>query len=119
VQTLDIANLGAQKECIAMVETTVLVVPGKKLSVPRILKRILQIAFAVALTSAVFLVMIVGSGMVVGRNASLQSGMNAWLAFIRRPDILATIIVTALVTVLVIYGMRNREKASGSSRMLS
>ena len=55
--------------------------------------------------------------MVVRRNASLQSDMNAWLAFIRRPDILATIIVTALVTVLVIYGMRNREKAGGSSRM--
>jgi hypothetical protein len=65
-----------------MVETTVLVVPGKKISVPRFLKRILQIAIGVALTSAVFLVMIVGNGMVVGRNASLQSGMNAWLAFI-------------------------------------
>ena len=40
-------------------------------------------------------------------------------AFIQRPDILATIIVTALVTVLVIYWMRDREKASGSSRMQS
>ena len=88
-----------------MVETTVLVVPGKKISVPRFLKRILQIAIGVALTSAVSLVMIVGNGMVVGRNASLQSGMNAWLAFIQRPDILATIIVT----VLVIYWMRDRE----------
>ena len=93
-----------------MVETTVLVVPGKKISVPRFLKRILQIAIGVALTSAVFLVMIVGNGMVVGRNASLQSGMNAWLAFIQRPDILATIIVTALVTVLVIYWMRDRRR---------
>ena len=48
-----------------MAENTVLVVPGKKLSVPRILKRSLQIAVAVALTAAVFLVMIVGNGMVV------------------------------------------------------
>jgi ABC-type sulfate transport system permease subunit len=103
-----------------MAEHTVLVVPGKKLSVPRILKRILQIAIAVALTSAVFLVMIVGNGLVVGRNASLQSGMNAWLAFIQRPDILATIWVTALVTVLVVYWMRDRERqAGGSSRMQS
>jgi hypothetical protein len=31
-----------------MVETTVLVVPGKKLSVPRILKRTLQIVFALS-----------------------------------------------------------------------
>ena len=103
-----------------MVETTVLVVPGKKLSVPRILKRILQIAIAVALTSAVFLVMMVGNGMVVERNASLPSGMNAWLAFIQRPDILATMTVTALVTVLVVYWMRDRERqAGGLSRMQS
>ena len=34
-----------------MVETTLLVVSGKKLTVPRILKRSLQIAIAVALTA--------------------------------------------------------------------
>jgi len=103
-----------------MVETTVLAVPGRKLSVPRILKRSLQVALAVALTAAVFLVMIAGNGMVVGRNASLQSGINAWLAFIQRPDILATITLTALVTVLLIYWMRDRErKAGGSGRMQS
>ena len=42
-----------------MVETTVLVVAGKKMSVPRLLKRTLQVAMAVAVTATVFLVVIV------------------------------------------------------------
>ena len=36
-----------------MVETTTLVVAGRKMSVPRLFKRILQVALAVALTAAV------------------------------------------------------------------
>ncbi len=101
-----------------MVETTVLVVSGKRLTVPRIFKRSLQIASAVALTAAVFLVVIVGNGLIVGRQGSLQNGLNVWLAFIKRPDILATMILTALVSVLLVYWQRNQErKAGGSGRM--
>jgi ABC-type sulfate transport system permease subunit len=98
-----------------MVDRTILALPaGKKVTVPRLFKRALQVALAVALTSGVFLVMIVGNGMIAGRNASLQTGMNAWLAFIKRPDILPTITLTALVTVLVVYWMRNHERRGGS-----
>jgi hypothetical protein len=94
-----------------MVENTILALPaGKKVSVPRPAKRLLQVTLAVALTSAVFLVMIAGNGMLVGRGTSLQAGLNAWLAFIKRPDILGTMIVTAIVTVLVVYWMRDRER---------
>jgi hypothetical protein len=94
-----------------MVEKTILALPaGKKASVPRPFKRILQVALAVALTGAVFLVMIVGNGLLVGRGGSLQSGVNAWLAFVRRPDILATMTVTAIVTVFLVYWMRDRER---------
>src|ERR1051326_3916528 len=105
-------------ECTNMVETTLLVVSGKKLTVPRILKRSLQVAIAVALTAAVFLVVIVGDGGLVGRQTSLQAGINVWLAFIKRPDILATMILTAFVTVLFVYWQRNQErKAGGASRI--
>ena len=94
-----------------MVEKTVLALPaGKKTAIPRVLKRLVQIALAVAVTSAVFLVMILGNGMLVGRGASFQAGWSAWLAFIKRPDILGTMIVTSVVTVLVIYWMRDRER---------
>ena len=98
-----------------MVETTLLVVSGNKLTVPRLLKRTLQVAIAVALTAAVFLVVIVGNGLLVGRQASLQAGINLWLAFIKRPDILATMVLTAFVTVLFVYWQRNQERRTGSA----
>jgi len=98
-----------------MLETTLLVVSGKKLAVPRLLKRILQVAIAVGLTAAVLLVVIVGNGLLVGRQASLQAGINLWLAFIKRPDILATMVLTALVTVRFVYWQRNQERRAGSA----
>ena len=98
-----------------MVETTLLVVSGKRLTVPRLLKRILQIASAVGITAAVFLVVIVGNGLLVGRGATLQAGVNQWLAFIRRPDILSTMILTAFVTVIFVYWQRNQERKAGGS----
>jgi ABC-type sulfate transport system permease subunit len=98
-----------------MVETTVLVVSGKRLTVPRILKRSLQIAMGVAITAAIFLVVIVGNGLIVGRQTSLQAGINLWLAFIKRPDILATMILTAFVTVIFVYWQRNQERKAGGS----
>src|SRR6476469_8863589 len=61
-----------------MVETTVLVVAGKKMSIPRLLKRTLQVAMAVAVTAAVFLVVIVGNGAVAGRGPSSQAARNPW-----------------------------------------
>jgi ABC-type sulfate transport system permease subunit len=94
-----------------MVEKTVLALPaGKKTAVPRALKRLVQIAIAVVGSSAVFLVMIVGNGVLLGRGAAFQSGWNTWTTFIKRPDILGTMIVTSVVTVLVIYWMRDRER---------
>ena len=93
-----------------MVEKTILVVSGKKMSVPRLFKRVLQIAMTVALTATVFLVVIVGNGLLVGRGATLQGGINTWLAFIKRPDILATMVLTAIVAVLFVYWQRNQER---------
>jgi len=94
-----------------MAEKTVLALPaGKKAAIPRSLKRLVQIALAVAFSSAVFMAMIVGNGVLVGRSSSLKAGWNAWLAFIKRPDILGTMIITSAATVLVIYWMRDRER---------
>jgi hypothetical protein len=98
-----------------MAETTMLVVAGKRLPVPRFFKRMLQVAIAVALTAAVLFVVIVGNGFLVGRPTSLQAGINVWLAFIRRPDILTTMVLTAFVTVLFVYWQRERERRAGGS----
>jgi hypothetical protein len=45
----------------------------------------------------------------------LQAGINVWLAFIRRPDILTTMVLTAFVTVLFVYWQRERERRAGGS----
>lgn len=98
-----------------MAETTMLVVAGKRMPVPRLFKRVLQVAIAVALTAGVFLVVIVGNRLLLGRGASLQAGINVWLAFIRRPEILTTMVLTAVVTVLLVYWQRDRERSAGGS----
>jgi hypothetical protein len=94
----------------AMVEKTVLALPGKKVSVPRVFKRVLQVALAAALTAAVMLIVMLGNGLLTGRGASLQGGITTWLAFIKRPDIYTTIILTAVVSVLFVYWQRDRER---------
>jgi hypothetical protein len=94
----------------AMVEKTVLALPGKNVSVPRVFKRVLQVALAAGLTAAVMLIVMLGNGLLTGRGASLQGGITTWLAFIKRPDIYTTIVLTAVVTVLFVYWQRDRER---------
>jgi hypothetical protein len=90
-------------------ETTILVLAGKKLTVPRVLKSTLQIAVSVGLTLLVVLVVQVGGGLLAGRASLLQAATANWLAFIR-PDILAIMTLTAAVTVLFVYWQRDQER---------
>jgi hypothetical protein len=100
-----------------MAETTQLVMAGRRMSVPRLLKRLAQVAMSVAVTSALFFVMIAGNGYLVGGRTTFRAGFNTWLAFIQRSDILATMVLTAVVTVLVMYWQRDQERRpSGSGR---
>lgn len=96
-----------------MIERTSLVMAGKKAMVPRLLKRALQIAATVTLTASVLLIVIVGNGFLVGKSPTFQSGLNVWLAFIRRPEILSTMILTAFVAVSFLYWQRNQERKAG------
>jgi membrane protease YdiL (CAAX protease family) len=97
-----------------MSETTQLVMSGKRMAVPRLFKRLVQVALAVAVTAAVFFLVIAGNGFLVGRS-TFRAGFNAWLAFVRRPDILATMVLTAVVTVLLVYWQRDQERKGGGS----
>ena len=92
-----------------MTDKTVLALPGRKFSVPRIFKRALQISTAVLLTAAVVLAFVVANSMLLGRGGPLQA-IGAWVTFIKRPDIQATVILTAIVTVLFVYWQRDRER---------
>jgi hypothetical protein len=92
-----------------MTDKTTLVVPGQKLSVPRFVKRVVQICASCALTAAVALVLVVGSGMLLARGSSAR-GLDMWLSFIKRPDIQGTMLLTAIVSVLFVYWQRDKER---------
>jgi hypothetical protein len=97
-----------------MSDTTQLVMAGTRTAVPRLVKRLVQVALAVALTAGLFFVVIAGNGYLTGRT-TFQAGFQAWLAFVRRPDILTTMVATAVVTVLLVYWQREKERRSGGS----
>jgi hypothetical protein len=101
-----------------MADTTQLVMAGKRMAMPRFFKRLLQVALAVALTAAILFLMIAGNRFLVGpQQGSLQAGYAAWLAFVRRSDILTTMVLTACVSVLLVYWQREKErKVGGGSR---
>ena len=92
-----------------MSDKTVLAVPGKKMSVPKVFKRTLQVSMAVMLTALVALTFVVANGMLVGKGG-LALETSTWLGFIQRSDIQATVILTAVVSVLFVYWQRDRER---------
>ena len=91
-------------------ETTLLVLAGKKWRVPRIVKRTFQVAVSTALTLLLVLFLQVGGSLLAGRASSVQAATTDWLAFIKRPDILTVVTLTALVTVLFVYRQRDQER---------
>jgi hypothetical protein len=94
---------------MTMSDKTTLVMPGQKLAVPKLAKRLIQVGISVGLTCAVALVLVVGNGMLLGR-ASSSKGINIWLSFIQRPEIQGTMLLTAIVTVLFVYWQRDKER---------
>ncbi|MDX2201620.1 MAG: hypothetical protein NW223_02640 [Hyphomicrobiaceae bacterium] len=97
-------------------DTTSLVVAGRRLPVPRVLKRTMQIAMALALSSLVLFAIMVANGMLAGKQPSFSAGLNAWLVFIQRPEIQLTAIITAVVSVLFVYWQRNQERRAGAAK---
>ena len=93
-----------------MADKTTLVLPGNRFSVPKFFKRIVQVTLAVALTSLVALAVIGGNAMLPDKQGRLFRGVDPWLAFINRPDIIATMVLTAFVTVMLVYWQRDQER---------
>jgi hypothetical protein len=92
-----------------MTDKTVLVMPGRKMSVTRPIKRVIQIAGALALTSLIAFIAVYISTAYTPRGGAQQS-LAQWLLIVKRPDIQATAILTALVSVLFVYWQRDKEK---------
>ena len=88
---------------------TVLIMPGKKMSVSRIVKRAVQVAVGAALGAVTIGTVMVLNGLLSGRG-TVMLWINHWLSFIQRPDIIVTMLLTAMTTVLFIYWQRDKER---------
>ncbi len=88
---------------------TTLVMPGKKMSVSPLVKRAVQVAAGAALGAVTIGVVMVLNGLLSGRG-SVWQWVNYWLAFIQRPEIMVTMLLTALTTVLFVYWQRDKER---------
>ena len=88
---------------------TMLVMPGKKISVSRLIKRAVQAIAGAAISAVVICVVMVLNGLLSGRGTTMQ-WLYVWLGFIRRPEIIVTMLLTAMSTVLFVYWQRDKER---------
>ena len=85
-----------------MSDRTMLAVGRATYSVPKLTKRAAQVLMAVVLTSLASLI-ILSLNDVLTTHTGWRAGFDLWLSFIRRSDILGTIVLTAVVTVASLY----------------
>ena len=69
---------------------------------PPAMRKAVDILIAIGLTAALFLLIVVANSFLMGRGNYTQ-GFNLWYSFILRPDILGTIVLTALVTMAYVF----------------
>lgn len=79
---------------------------------PPAMRKAIDVLTAVGLTAAVFFVIVVANAFLMSRG-SYSSGFNLWFSFILRPDILGTMILTAVVTFAYVWF----GKGSGRPRL--
>jgi ABC-type sulfate transport system permease subunit len=72
------------------------------MKMPPMIKKLIDTAIAIGLTMALVLVMVVVSNLLVARTNS-WAGFKLWYAFMSRPDILGTIILTAVVSMTYVF----------------
>ena len=73
---------------------------------PPAMRKAVDVLTAVGLTAAVFFVIVVANAFLMARG-SYSTGFSLWYAFILRPDILGTMILTALVTIGYVMWQQN------------
>lgn len=88
-----------------MSDRTMLSVGAKSISVPKLTKRLIEIAASIGLTAVTVLAVLVLDNVLTGKTG-WYGGYTTWLKFIQRSDILGTIILTAVVTVSFVYWYR-------------
>lgn len=73
-----------------------------------LIRKVVDVAAAVALTAAVAFVIVVVNSFLMTRGSSAY-GFKLWVAYIARPDIIGTMALTALVTVAYLFWQQTRR----------
>jgi ABC-type sulfate transport system permease subunit len=94
-----------------MSDRTMIAFGRASFSVPRLAKRALQVLTASGLTAMAALFIIMANSLLLGRGVT--PGFETWLAFIRRPDIVGAIVLTAIVTIGYLYWDKRSESGNG------
>jgi uncharacterized membrane protein len=76
------------------------------ISVPRLTKRLVEVAVITGLSCLAALI-ILGLNNVLTARSGFSAGFDLWMQFIRRSDILGTMILTAIVAVAYITWQRD------------
>jgi len=92
-----------------MSDRTQLAIGRNSISVPRLTKRAIEAGIATLLTAGVALVILVLNNVLTGRGGWID-GFDVWLSFIRKPAILGTMFLTALVTALFLAWQRDQSR---------
>ncbi|HMN36486.1 MAG TPA: hypothetical protein PKD49_02070 [Hyphomicrobium sp.] len=89
-----------------MSDRTQLAIGRNTLNVPRVTKRALEVFVATGVTGMVSLLILLLNNVLTGRGGWLN-GFDVWMSFIRRPDILGTMLLTAICTVAFLQWQRD------------
>jgi len=89
-----------------MSDRTQLAIGRNMISVPRLTKRLVEVAVITGLTALAAFVILELNNVLMGVNG-FSHGFDIWLTFVRRSDILGTIILTAIVAVAYINWQRD------------
>lgn len=92
-----------------MSERTQLHVGKSHFSVPKLTKRLFEIAMGAAITAVVILAVLTLDNLLTGKTG-WYGGYRQWLRFIQQSDVLGTMLLTSAVTVVFVYWYRSQSR---------
>ena len=90
-----------------MSDRTMIALGRATFSVPRLAKRGLQVLTVTGLTAMVSLIIVMSNAFLTIKDGPLR-GFSTWYAFVTRPDIIGTAVLTAIVTVAYLFWHGNQ-----------
>jgi hypothetical protein len=85
-----------------MTDRTMIALGRTSFAVPRLAKRALQALTVAGLTATVSLVIVMANAFLTVKDGPLR-GFQVWYAFVTRPDIIGTALLTAAVAVAYLF----------------